>query len=101
MIADDPLLVLMKVKIQLQQKQIPRLARSHRADGKWSGGDPHRQGYVSDKSRVFAGGQYTEIIFPGYGVHFIAVNDSVYINDASTCDSTPFFNIMNEFYAKD
>lgn len=60
---------------------------------------------VKDMSRLgreyLQVGQYTEIIFPSYGVHFIAVNDGVDSNDASTCDFTPFRNLMNEFYAKD
>ncbi len=60
---------------------------------------------VKDMSRLgreyLQVGQYTEIIFPSYGVHFIAVNDGVDSNDASTCDFTPFRNLMNEFNAKD
>ena len=43
---------------------------------------------VKDMSRLgreyLQVGQYTEIIFPSYGVHFIAVNDGVDSNDAST-----------------
>ena len=45
-------------------------------------------------------GMYTEIMFPEYDVHFIAVNDGV---DSAKGDNefTPFRNIINEWYAKD
>ena len=45
-------------------------------------------------------GYYTEIFFAKHNVRYIAVNDNV---DTATgnSDFTPFFNIMNEFYAKD
>ena len=45
-------------------------------------------------------GMYTEIMFPGHDVHFIAVNDGV---DSKQGDNefTPFRNIINEWYAKD
>ena len=45
-------------------------------------------------------GQYTELIFPSYGVRFIAMNDGV---DSLYGDNefTPFKNIINEWYAKD
>ena len=46
-------------------------------------------------------GQYTELIFPSYGVRFIAVNDGVDSLYENTNDFTPFPNIINEFYAKD
>jgi DNA invertase Pin-like site-specific DNA recombinase len=45
-------------------------------------------------------GQYTEMIFPGYGISFIAINnnvDSLYGDN----DFTPFVNLFNDFYAKD
>ena len=45
-------------------------------------------------------GQYTDFIFPQYGVRYIAVNDSVdTLNDDN--DIAPFKNILNEMYAKD
>lgn len=60
---------------------------------------------VKDMSRLgreyLQVGQYTELVFPTYGVRFIAVNDGVDSLDESTNDFTPFRNIMNEFYAKD
>lgn len=60
---------------------------------------------VKDMSRLgreyLQVGQYTELVFPSYGVRFIAVNDGVDSLFESTNDFTPFRNIMNEFYAKD
>lgn len=45
-------------------------------------------------------GQYTDFIFPQYGIRYIAVNDSVdTLNDDN--DIAPFKNILNEMYAKD
>lgn len=45
-------------------------------------------------------GRYTEIVFPSYGVRFIAMSDGV---DSLYGDNefTPFKNIINEWYAKD
>lgn len=45
-------------------------------------------------------GQYTELIFPSYGVRFIAMNDGV---DSLYGDNefTPFKNIINEWYSRD
>ena len=45
-------------------------------------------------------GMYTEMLFPEYGVHFIAVNDGV---DSVRGDSefTAIRNVFNEMYAKD
>ena len=45
-------------------------------------------------------GMYTEMLFPEYGVHFIAVNDGV---DSARGDDdfTPFRNLFNDFYARD
>lgn len=45
-------------------------------------------------------GMYTEIMFPEYDIHFIAVNDGVDSTQGDN-DFTPFRNIINEWYAKD
>lgn len=59
---------------------------------------------VKDMSRLgreyLEVGRLTEIVFPSYGVRFIAMNDGV---DSLYGDNefTPFKNIINEWYAKD
>lgn len=45
-------------------------------------------------------GQYTELVFPSYDVHFIAVSDGV-DSEKGDNDFTPFRNLFNDFYAKD
>ncbi len=45
-------------------------------------------------------GKYTELVFPSYDVHFIAVNDGV-DSEKGDNDFTPFRNLFNDFYAKD
>ena len=43
---------------------------------------------------------YTEMIFPEYEVHFVAVNDGV-DSQKGEKDLTPFRNLFNEWYARD
>ena len=43
---------------------------------------------------------YTEMIFPEYEVHFVAVNDGVDSQKGEN-DLTPFRNLFNEWYARD
>ena len=45
-------------------------------------------------------GKYTELVFPSYDVHFIAINDGVDCEKGDD-DFTPFRNLFNDFYAKD
>jgi DNA invertase Pin-like site-specific DNA recombinase len=60
---------------------------------------------VKDMSRLgrdyLLVGQYTEMIFPSYGVRFIAVNNNVDSLYGGDNDFTPFVNLFNDFYAKD
>ena len=55
---------------------------------------------VKDMSRLgreyLQVGQYTELVFPSYGVRFIAVNDGVDSLVESSNDFTPFRNIIND-----
>lgn len=59
---------------------------------------------VKDMSRLGRNylqvGMYTEVMFPNYNIHFIAVNDGVDSEDGDN-EFTPFRNIINEWYAKD
>lgn len=45
-------------------------------------------------------GMYTDVVFPEFGVHFIAVNDGV---DSTRGESefTAIRNVFNEMYARD
>ena len=45
-------------------------------------------------------GKLTELVFPSYGVRFIAINDNV-DSFYGENDFVPFKNLFNEFYAKD
>ncbi|MBR5236906.1 MAG: recombinase family protein, partial [Clostridia bacterium] len=59
---------------------------------------------VKDLSRLgrnyILTGQYTDIVFPNYGVRFIAIDDGVDTLKNNN-DITPFKNILNEMYSKD
>lgn len=46
-------------------------------------------------------GRLTEIVFPSYGIRFIAINDGVDSLYESSNDFTPMRNWFNELYAKD
>ena len=46
-------------------------------------------------------GFYTEVMFPQKNVRFIAINNGIDSQNASSNDFAPFLNIMNEWYAKD
>ena len=45
-------------------------------------------------------GQYVEMMFPKYGVHFISVSDNM-DSEIGNMDMMPFNNLMNEWYARD
>lgn len=44
---------------------------------------------------------YTEVVFPGLDIRFIAINNGVDSANQQESDFTPFLNIINEWYAKD
>jgi len=46
-------------------------------------------------------GYYTEVLFPGSDIRFIAVNNGIDSANKQDSDFTPFLNIINEWYAKD
>jgi site-specific DNA recombinase len=46
-------------------------------------------------------GYYTEVLFPGSDIRFIAINNGVDSANQQDSDFTPFLNIINEWYAKD
>lgn len=60
---------------------------------------------VKDMSRLgrdyLKVGYYTEVVFPGADIRFIAINNGVDSASQQDSDFTPFINIFNEFYAKD
>lgn len=45
-------------------------------------------------------GQYTEMVFPSYGIRFIAINDNVDSAEGMN-DLIPFSNLVNEWYSRD
>ena len=59
---------------------------------------------VKDLSRLgrnyILTGQYTEMIFPSYGVRFIAINDNVDSAEGLS-ELLPFSNLINEWYCRD
>jgi hypothetical protein len=60
---------------------------------------------VKDMSRLgrdyLKVGMYTEVVFPGSDIRFIAINNGVDSANQQDSDLTPFLNIINEWYAKD
>lgn len=60
---------------------------------------------VKDMSRLgrdyLKVGYYTEVLFPGADIRFIAINNNVDSANQQDSDFTPFLNIINEWYAKD
>ena len=114
--------------IQNQKKYLEEYARQkglrnirHFYDDGYSGTNFNRPGFAALLEEIEAGhvevlivkdlsrfgrnylqvGYYTEILFPKKGVRFIAVNNNVDSATPQDNDFTPFFNIMNECYAKD
>lgn len=110
-----------------QKKILERYARDHNFSGirhyeddGYSGTNFNRPGFqemladvkagkisrviVKDMSRLgrdyLQVGMYTDILFPDFGVHFIAVNDGV---DSTRGDNefTAIRNVFNEMYARD
>jgi site-specific DNA recombinase len=60
---------------------------------------------VKDMSRLgrdyLKVGYYTEVLFPGSDIRFIAISNGVDSANQQDSDFTPFLNIINEWYAKD
>jgi len=93
----------------------------HYTDDGWSGGNFDRPAWkqliadieagkvehllVKDLSRVgrdyLQTGFYTEVVFKRYGIHFIAIGNSIDSNDPGSSEFAPFVNIMSEWYLRD
>ena len=93
----------------------------HYTDDGWSGGNFDRPAWkqliadieagkvahllVKDLSRVgrdyLQTGFYTEVVFKRYGIHFVAIGNSIDSNDPNSSEFAPFVNIMSEWYLRD
>lgn len=93
----------------------------HYTDDGWSGGNFERPAWkrliadieagkvahllVKDLSRVgrdyLQTGFYTEVVLERYGVHFVAIGNSIDSDDPSSSEFAPFVNIMSEWYLRD
>ena len=93
----------------------------HYTDDGWSGGNFERPAWkrliadieagkvahllVKDLSRVgrdyLQTGFYTEVVLKRYGVHFVAIGNSIDSDDPSSSEFAPFVNIMSEWYLRD
>ena len=93
----------------------------HYTDDGWSGGNFDRPAWkqliadieagkvehllVKDLSRVgrdyLQTGFYTEVVFKRYGIHFVAIGNSIDSNDPGSSEFAPFVNIMSEWYLRD
>lgn len=93
----------------------------HYTDDGWSGGNFERPAWkqmiadieagkvamvlTKDMSRIgrdyLQVGFYTEVMFKGKGVRFIAIGNSVDSNDRNSGEFVPFLNIVNEWYIRD
>lgn len=93
----------------------------HYTDDGWSGGNFDRPSWkqliadiesgkvahvlVKDMSRIgrdyLQTGFYTEVFFRQYGVHFVAIANSVDSDDQNSNEFAPFLNIMNKWYLRD
>ena len=91
----------------------------HYTDDGWSGGNFDRPAWkqliadieagkvehllVKDLSRVgrdyLQTGFYTEVVFKRYGIHFVAIGNSIDSSDPSSGEFAPFVNIMSEWYS--
>ncbi len=93
----------------------------HYTDDRWSGGNFDRPAWkqliadieagkvahllVKDLSRVgrdyLQTGFYTEVVFKRYGIHFVAIGNSIDSNDPNSSEFAPFVNIMSEWCLRD
>ena len=93
----------------------------HYTDDGYSGGNYDRPGWqqmiadmeagkistliVKDMSRVgreyIQTGYFTEILFPRWDIHFIAIGNNIDSDIQSSSDIAPFLNVVNDWYIRD